>query len=696
MEETPVNAAHAYANAAEEYEEKEQWSKAMEAHFRAAEQFLLAMNYTSNPEAVRTLKLLYANHTRQGKELKRRLSKQSQSSPHQKQEQFSSSISGADGQQQQSSSSSSSRSKAQNSSSYQAQINNSNNNNQIDQSGRQNSSSSAHRLHKQQQRQMEKLQQTSRSNTSNYANRRIKDYQLESNSSSSTLGVPPRDNIASSMSPLNNSTVSSVEESYMVLRGNNDSADDDDADPFNKFWQIVESLVSKVSNPVAFATVPLNGTDTLSLTDPRLLSDSTAVDVSIPSENKLNGRTIIESKIDGAASTTMMESFFIIPDKKPRSSDTFHKPQQTLSTTTSGKKKAAPTINKTIEEYALENQQLKIIVDKLSKQMLDYEKAAEENSMLKSSIMQFKSDVEKQAKRIKHSQELRASVMVRQLSPESSTVSHSNYLQRRIKELEEELRLVKLDNEKQKASEAKYRERWEKLKESAKKKRSEKQAESLSGSPKSALTIVTNQEVNYSQERPLSPTTTYSRLSNSPQLSPSPTSRTPTPTLSLRRTMSQPVSLSKQRQGVSAVLDSPPQSSNGGGGAGGSVSKGNNNIGITAHERTPVPPTTTIVHATATGSPTRLTHARSNSISSNDFPFAISQPELKRPNSSGSLVPSHIHNADLEPIFSYRRDSAPTTYARRYSSTSISSINASGTNSAQSVYHNAPLAASDI
>ncbi|CAG8705541.1 6181_t:CDS:2, partial [Acaulospora morrowiae] len=71
MEDTPVNAAHAFANAAEEFEEKELWAKAMEAHFRAAEQFLSAMNYTSDPEAIRTLKLLYANHTRQGKELQR-------------------------------------------------------------------------------------------------------------------------------------------------------------------------------------------------------------------------------------------------------------------------------------------------------------------------------------------------------------------------------------------------------------------------------------------------------------------------------------------------------------------------------------------------------------------------------------------------------------------------------------------------
>ncbi|OCB84108.1 hypothetical protein A7U60_g8781 [Sanghuangporus baumii] len=44
----------------------------------------------------------------------------------------------------------------------------------------------------------------------------------------------------------------------------------------------------------------------------------------------------------------------------------------------------------------------------------------------------------------------------------------------RIKELEDELRVVRLENEKQKASIAKFRERWEKLKESAKRKKAAK------------------------------------------------------------------------------------------------------------------------------------------------------------------------------------------------------------------------------
>lgn len=46
---------------------------------------------------------------------------------------------------------------------------------------------------------------------------------------------------------------------------------DDDSDPFNKFWDIVEGLVQKISNPVAFATVPLNGADSQTKFDPNTI-----------------------------------------------------------------------------------------------------------------------------------------------------------------------------------------------------------------------------------------------------------------------------------------------------------------------------------------------------------------------------------------------------------------------------------------
>ncbi|KAH9028163.1 hypothetical protein EDB84DRAFT_1563196 [Lactarius hengduanensis] len=60
--------------------------------------------------------------------------------------------------------------------------------------------------------------------------------------------------------------------------------------------------------------------------------------------------------------------------------------------------------------------------------------------------------------------------------PISTNRDRDAQLSRRVKELEEELRTMRVDNEKQKAMIAKFRERWDKLKESAKRKREAKAA----------------------------------------------------------------------------------------------------------------------------------------------------------------------------------------------------------------------------
>ncbi|KAI8800301.1 hypothetical protein BJ742DRAFT_87659 [Cladochytrium replicatum] len=82
MDESPVAKANGLANAADEFTERGQYAKAVEAHFRAAEQFLLSVNYTNDPEAVKMLKMLYRNHTRKGQELQRRYQQQQQQAQH--------------------------------------------------------------------------------------------------------------------------------------------------------------------------------------------------------------------------------------------------------------------------------------------------------------------------------------------------------------------------------------------------------------------------------------------------------------------------------------------------------------------------------------------------------------------------------------------------------------------------------------
>lgn len=86
MNESPSFKANQFANNAEDYTRAGDYPNACTSHFRAAEQYLLAMNDTKDPEvsdwnrsdvkAVKTLKLLYASHTRNGKDLQRRLNSQ--------------------------------------------------------------------------------------------------------------------------------------------------------------------------------------------------------------------------------------------------------------------------------------------------------------------------------------------------------------------------------------------------------------------------------------------------------------------------------------------------------------------------------------------------------------------------------------------------------------------------------------------
>ncbi|CAG8658330.1 3347_t:CDS:10, partial [Racocetra fulgida] len=428
--------AHAFAHAAEEFEEKELWAKAMEAHFRAA-----------------------------GKELQRRIGKQAQQSPNQPQERLSVPAS-------HSRRSSTTRSKPG--------------------TATPEKSNSVQRTHQSQSRQGSLSTQP----TKYLSSQHVLSVQIPPNSSdkmasdllrsgfttsvgsnggsnsikrnpgwpdpTASMGVS-RETITTSITPSisleGSSSSEKIDESYMVLRGN-DSTDDDDSDPFNKFWGIVETLVSKISNPltnpVAFATLPLNVSEYA-----RTSFDPNTIHPPLPFGN--NGVDVVDE-----LNAAMMESFYIIP-KEQRLGGTAggYSRSSTLSPGTHLSSGSRNTSTKTLEEYAMENAQLKSVIDNLSKRMMAYERAAEESSMLKSSILQFKNDLQKQAKQIKASKEmLRSSHVAKQASPE---IGNAQSLQKRVKELEEELQLVKAENEKQ--------DRLEKIKESAMKKRVNKMSD---------------------------------------------------------------------------------------------------------------------------------------------------------------------------------------------------------------------------
>ncbi|KAI8330465.1 hypothetical protein BC941DRAFT_169825 [Chlamydoabsidia padenii] len=333
----PVNAGHSYANTAEGYEDREAWHEAIEAHQKAAEQFKKALDYTQDPEAGKSLRLLVANHTRRAKDLERKVAKSEQ-----------------------------------------------------------------------EQRRHEELA-TCRANGQN-------DIKMdELLHALASTGIQGRTDKNKGYDSLHHGTIG---ESYALLSTDNDEEEDDDAsDPFNKFLQVVETLVDQLSNPVAFASAPLNEDDTPY--HQKLLSDD---------------------------SDAMMESFFLIPDRSL--------------------------------DLQAENEQLKHRVEHLSRRVQSLEKAAEESSMLKSSILQFKHDVQRQAKRIMQTQDpmrsssaaLLGSINVTHPSRHPSSTAE---LVTRLKETEDENRRLKDQIDKQQVLMTKYRERWEKLKESAKKRRAQ-------------------------------------------------------------------------------------------------------------------------------------------------------------------------------------------------------------------------------
>ncbi|KAI7906212.1 uncharacterized protein BX663DRAFT_499262, partial [Cokeromyces recurvatus] len=147
--------------------------------------------------------------------------------------------------------------------------------------------------------------------------------------------------------------ISEIGESYALL-----SNEDQDDDPFNKFLEAVESLVQQLFNPaVAFTSAPLNENDN-----------------PIPTLQEDNTKTILN----------MADSYFIVPN--PKELLTF-------------KSDCSPER----DPYELENEKLRIQVAQLRKKLRALELSAEENNMLKSSVLQFRNDVHKQAKRIMQS-----------------------------------------------------------------------------------------------------------------------------------------------------------------------------------------------------------------------------------------------------------------------------------------------------
>ncbi|KAI7894652.1 uncharacterized protein EV154DRAFT_548807 [Mucor mucedo] len=376
--EAPVNAGHNFANAAEDYEEREMWLKASEAHSKAADQFEIALKDTEDAEATKTLLLLTSNHERKAKELKRKAERVIKAAANQRMQQM-------------------------------VGINNRN-----------------HRL-------------PERPNMNGLVSRMARGEFGES-SHHRTGGIG---------------------ESYALL-----SNEDHDDDPFNKFLEAVEGLVQQFFNPaVAFTSVPLNEND---------------IPVPVtPTEDKLE-----EDMSTKSEQTNMFDSYYMVYSPDGSEDDTNNPPVHQIQPMSTGTKQEKSIEQQQKDHYKAENEKLQAQIAQLTKRMKSLEMTAEEGDMLKSSVLQFRNDVHIQARRIMqshHETSMRSSAAAL-LGPSGSAVNSSlrhptlaggngHDPASRLRELELENKQLKAQNEKQTVLVNKYRERWEMLKENAKKRR---------------------------------------------------------------------------------------------------------------------------------------------------------------------------------------------------------------------------------
>ncbi|KAF9113591.1 tRNA 2'-phosphotransferase 1 [Mortierella sp. AM989] len=508
--------AHRYANAAEEYREQNQWEEAVDMHFKAADQFLLATKDAQNQEVIRTLKLMNANHIRQGKDLQRRIAKivaaetaaaaaaAAAAQPQQRQQ---------TGMRSKQDGSSHSNSSTALNSTFKGGAG-SGGANVV---GRRRSSSGHQQANSGGlgQRQVNFLFQQNHGD-------------LDDQPGSKGEVGPDGSYLGGSSGASSNSSSAMIEESFTLIKNHVK----DDSDPFNKFWDAVENLVLKISSPVAFTSIPLDGDDPITTEDPPALN---AIDM--PFAIQEGGQVATDNNALKAPSTVsdgnaqqhrqsrsrvdpsyMQESFFIIDSPSASNSQLKgHSRGRSIPTSDSASisstsasnstgpsrpssikrsetiaSTAAPRTTKTLEEYAIENQQLKMTLDKLSKRNLKLERNAAEGVMQMSI---WTKDVQRSAMQLIKSQDVlrpmkqsiqdlsgdkgsplshRIQAAATQLpsTPSASLIGlNPSTMQIRMQELEAEVMQLKQENSKLNSLMKKYKQRWEDLKESAKKRR---------------------------------------------------------------------------------------------------------------------------------------------------------------------------------------------------------------------------------
>jgi hypothetical protein len=275
---------------------------------------------------------------------------------------------------------------------------------------------------------------------------------------------------------------------------------------FSKFYSAFENILYKLSAPLAFASLPLSSEDGTRSPEPEPTPVKKGKGAKSPPENKtgllgISQAALRASTRDGHSGT---DSFYVVPtsgqtvsyahilsfaekEKRrlaasmhnenpdlftdPNEDDDFVDARETLTPTSSRTSKSrrfgGKDVEIRVEELGIENKTLKGMVDELTKRLRGFELAAQSSSMALQESMRLYRDMSP-------ARDPPA------LSRDNSAVGHKvdEALKTKILELEEQAkrsgkeveRLAK-ENDKLKLVVARYRDRWEQLKESAKTRR---------------------------------------------------------------------------------------------------------------------------------------------------------------------------------------------------------------------------------
>ncbi|WWC66997.1 uncharacterized protein I206_100904 [Kwoniella pini CBS 10737] len=273
-----------------------------------------------------------------------------------------------------------------------------------------------------------------------------------------------------SLSPLysSSSTSSSTEESFIHF-----GSPPETLDPFSRFWGMVENMIEEVSGPVMFATAPVD----LLHSDPKKNSDA-----------QLSRERLSTKVKDKKKETTGEDSFYVVKNRNKGKGKEIESTDEEEEIVPKPSASASSGPSKTAEELSLENASLKTSLDALA---IHAESVDQTNKALNMKLEErekglkiIMEGLKKEAGRVKAGQEVwKSQILANSLMSStnpgripSGSSGKDDASKKRIKELEDEVKSLKGENQKQKEQIGRYKERFEKIKMNAKAKKEAKLA----------------------------------------------------------------------------------------------------------------------------------------------------------------------------------------------------------------------------